>query len=229
MELFFPRRCPMCDAVTAYGEDALCSKHGSLPFVKEPVCLKCGKTIENERMEFCADCTKSKKSFIRCYPIFNYSEPVRSSVLRIKYDNRREYLDYYAVQMVRKLESHISRIKPDGLVPVPIHRKKLKERGYNQAYELAVRVGKKLDIPVYKELLVREEYTAPQKGLGHNERYKNIRGAIRPGKSDAALDTVILIDDIYTTGATAEECTKALKEVGITNVYVAVICIGAGD
>lgn len=226
LDLFFPARCPMCDEILAYGAGRLCGSHSRLPFVKDPVCFKCGKTITDEDQELCRDCAEKKKSFIRCFPVFNYVEPVSSSVLRIKYNNKREYLDYYSEEMAHRLETLVNHEKIDGLVSVPVHNKKLKVRGYNQAEELAVRLGRRLNIPVYSDILVREEYTSPQKLLGHEERYKNIKGAIRQNKMRNTLDTVILVDDIYTTGATAEECTRALHEAGVAKVYVAVICIG---
>ena len=229
LDLIFPPRCPMCDEVMVYGGGHLCGRHSRLPYVEEPVCMKCGKTITDETQELCRDCSEKKKSYIKCFPIFNYVEPVRGSVLRVKYNNRREYLDYYSQEMLRKLYPIIRQVRIDGLVPVPIHNRKLKERGFNQAAELAVRLSKLTNIPVYDRLLIREEYTAPQKQLGHEARYKNIKGAIRTDQIQSTLDTVILIDDIYTTGATAEECTKALHAAGIANVYVAVICIGAGE
>ena len=81
MDLVFPRRCPICDAVMAYGEQGICNRHKTLPYVTGPVCMKCGKELSEAEQEYCEDCRRHTRSFERAYPVFRYEEPVASSVL----------------------------------------------------------------------------------------------------------------------------------------------------
>lgn len=103
MDLVFPRRCPICDAVMAYGEQGICNRHKTLPYVTGPVCMKCGKELSEAEQEYCEDCRRHTRSFERAYPVFRYEEPVVSSVLAIKYHNKREYVDYYGNLLAERL------------------------------------------------------------------------------------------------------------------------------
>ena len=114
------------------------------------------------------------------------------------------------------------------ILPVPVHRSKLRKRGYNQAELLADVVGRRLDIPVDNGHLLRVSDTTPQKELSPLERANNIKQALEVRALPAEWKTVLLIDDIYTTGATVQACTEALQEAGVEQVYVGVICIGEG-
>ena len=160
----------------------------------------------------------------------NYNEISARSMAQIKYQNRREYLDYYSEEMVRRLGHRISRMKAQFLVPVPVHPARKRQRGYNQAEELAVRLGKLTGIPVCTQALVRIKKTAPQKELTAGERLKNLEKAFAVRKEflPPGTDGVILVDDIYTTGSTAEACSRVLKSAGVRRVYVLSVCIG-GD
>lgn len=227
LDLVYPRRCPICDSVLAYGETGVCKKHQTLPFVKAPYCMKCGKELEEEE-EYCSDCQRHTRSFVRGYPVFNYAEPIKSSILAVKYHNKREYLDYYGAMLAKRIEPELSGLHLSGLVPVPIHKSKKRERGFNQAELLANVVGKTLGLPVYRELLFRMHDTIPQKELSPAERTNNIRQALQTGMVVPDCKNVLLVDDIYTTGATVQACTEALLEAGIQHVYVGVVCIGEG-
>jgi ComF family protein len=213
----------------AYGTDSLiCSAHKELPYISGSTCFRCGKEIENAEAEYCPDCAGRSHGYDRGFPVFNYAAPVRESVLAIKYKNKREYCRYYIEEMSTRLIPVISTYKIDALVPVPIHRKKQKSRGYNQALILAQGIGKKLGVPVYGDMLIRQQPTTPQKKLDSEERYKNIKGAIVPGKAHEDCKKVMIIDDIYTTGATVNACANGLKKLGVQKVYYSAICIGQG-
>ncbi len=162
--------------------------------------------------------------------LLNYNEISARSMAQIKYQNRREYLDYYSEEMVRRLGHRISRMKAQFLVPVPVHPARKRQRGYNQAEELAVRLGKLTGIPVCTQALVRIKKTAPQKELTAGERLKNLEKAFAVRKEflPPGTDGVILVDDIYTTGSTAEACSRVLKSAGAGRVYILSVCIG-GD
>ena len=212
----------MCGEIAAPKGEKICPEcRKKLSFVSGPWCLKCGKELETQDTEYCLGCRKGKRSFEFGAALLNYNEISARSMAQIKYQNRREYLDYYSEEMVRRLGHRISRMKAQILVPVP---------GYNQAEELAVRLGKLTGIPVCTQALVRIKKTAPQKELTAGERLKNLEKAFAVRKEflPPGTDGVILVDDIYTTGSTAEACSRVLKSAGVRRVYVLSVCIG-GD
>lgn len=228
IDLLYPRRCPMCGDIVAFGQGYLCDKHKSLPYVEAPCCLRCGKEIADDTKEYCDDCTRHKRDFVRGYPVFNYIEPVKSSILAVKYKNKREYCDFYGMEMARKIKPALARMGLDAIVPVPIHKHKKRQRGYNQAELLADVVGKCLGIQVISDMLVRTIDTKPLKELDNVQRANNMKFAIKKGRVHDACRNVLLVDDIYTTGATAQICTELLQEMGVEHVYVTVACIGKG-
>ena len=114
------------------------------------------------------------------------------------------------------------------MIPVPIHKRKLEKRGYNQAELLATALGKKLDIPVERELLARVVNTEPQKSLDPEHREQNLKKAFQCIEKSVSYKKALLVDDIYTTGATIEACTKGLHAAGIPDVYYTSVAIGTG-
>lgn len=228
-DLLYPRRCAICDKVVPFGRELICRSHrDNLPYVEGPVCLRCGKEIESPDTEYCMDCAKHDRSFDRGFPVFNYEEPVKSGVLAIKYHNRREFCDFYGMEIVKKVRPYVKRYGIDGIAYVPVHRKKLRSRGYNQAYLLAQRAAKELGLPVLKDMLLRREYTSPQKNLDNIERANNIKKSMSVGTLYPGHSNILLIDDIYTTGVTINVCAGLLKEAGAQHVYYSTVCIGKG-
>ncbi len=178
--------------------------------------------------EYCFGCAHHRRSFDGGMALLNYNAAAKTSMAAIKYKNRREYLDFYAAAADRRFAAQIARIRPDALIPVPVHRSRRRSRGYNQAEELAVRLGRLWQLPVETRLLVRVKRTLPQRDLNPEERFRNLRNAfaISPAYAGEMPRTVVLVDDIYTTGSTAEACCRVLKLAGIEQVYVLVLCIG---
>jgi ComF family protein len=200
-----------------------------LSFVKNPVCKRCGKEVISTDMEYCFDCVRHKRTFEYGRALLNYDETAGSSMAKIKYKNKREYLDFYGEAIYARYGKLIRRMKADVLVPVPVHPSRKKERGFNQAEILARRIGEHLGLAVCPSMLVRNKKTMPQKGLDPAGRLKNLEEAFSSGNMIEGVKGVILVDDIYTTGSTIEACTRALKKAGIKRVYFLAICIGRGQ
>lgn len=230
IDLLFPRRCPVCDGIVIPKGRLICqSCMKKLSFVKDPVCKRCGKEIISFDIEYCFDCVRHKRTFEYGRALINYDEKAGSSMAKIKYRNKREYLDFYGEAICARYEKVIRRMEADALVPVPVHPSRRRERGFNQAEILARRVGERLGIPVCPQMLVRNKKTMPQKGLDPVGRLKNLEEAFSAGEILKGVEGVILVDDIYTTGSTIEACTRALKRAGIKRVYFLAICIGRGQ
>ena len=237
ISLLYPRRCPVCGGIVAKngGKSFLICQEcvDKLSPVCQPVCKRCGKEVLGSRTEFCPDCLRHPKTFDGGAALFNYNDAARSSMAAVKYKNKREYLDFYSQAIVSRYGKWLSFLKPDSLVPVPVHPSRRRKRGFNQAEEMAVRMSSLTGIPVEADLLIRVRKTLPQKELNPTERLKNLSSAFALGSfykmhPEKLPRCVILIDDIYTTGSTMEACTRILKGAGVKKVYVMSICIGKG-
>ncbi len=228
LQLLFPLRCPVCDdIVTPSGEKICLDCMKKLRYVTPPRCMKCGKKLFEEEQEYCHDCSVRKHLFVCGRALYEYGS-VAASVYRFKYGNRREYADFYGEEIGRYLGQFISQVQPDALIPIPLHRARKRKRGYNQALLLANAISRYTGVPVCDKILVRIKNTVPQKQLNPIERQNNLKKAFHIEKNDVKLKTVILIDDIYTTGSTMDEAASVLLEAGVEKVYFITLACGAG-
>lgn len=233
LHILFPARCPICDKVLFtslfFEAEFVCPSCRKLPeYVEEPVCKKCGKQLEEERREYCCDCNRQVRHFIQGKALWLYQDPVKHSIYRFKYQNRREYARYYGSEIVRVYGGWIQRCRIDGIVPIPLHKNRKRQRGYNQAELLAREISIKLNIPLYPEFLIRSKNTSAQKALNEVERKNNLKRAFKTEKNKVQLRHILLVDDIYTTGSTMNEAALELKRAGVEYVYCISICIGKG-
>lgn len=228
LDLVYPPKCPLCNDLLEKGA-LICEDCKPLIFqVGSPCCLRCGCEIDNEEIEFCEDCARVERSFVRGFPALNYVGEVRNSITAFKYSNKKYYADFFASEIIRRQRDSILAARPEVLIPVPISRKRYKSRGYNQAELLANSLGRRLNIPVDNELIKRDVNTRPQKDLNNIDRERNLKSAFISTGKIVKYNSVMLVDDIYTTGATIEACTRVLMKQGIKDVYYTSICIGKG-
>ena len=218
-KLLFPNRCPACGDVmeddgTYIHEE--CRRYFRL--IREPRCFKCGRTLADSEDDICSECRKKRHSYKYGLSLFEYNETARRSMIDFKGKGIRRNGDFYADEMTYELGALIKRFSPQVLVPVPITKRKLYERGFNQSEYIAGILGKKLDIPVDCDILYRT-------GKG-NKSQKQLSGRERSGIKDSGFECVddmpyrdvCIIDDVYTTGNTIESCTRALMRAGAVNV-----------
>lgn len=235
IDLIYPRCCPVCANIVVPRGDTVCHTCKDILIkISEPRCKKCSKPIENEEKEYCYDCSNKKFQYIKGYSLWLYDEAMKRSISGYKFAGKKEYVDYYIYEIINEYGEVIKKIKPDALIPIPIHKSKLNQRGFNQAELLAKGISKGLGIPMLSKLLIRYKKTLPQKGLNDKERFENLRQAFK--LSDRKMKNhnwdeikrIVLIDDIYTTGSTIEACTEVLNGAGIKEVYFLSVCIGKG-
>lgn len=225
--ILFPRRCPVCGEIAMPKGHLICPTCKSkVKLVKEPRCKKCGKSLVIEEAEYCYDCIKKNHSYESGISLFEYDDVMKQSIYGFKYKNKREYADYYIDEFIGLYKKEILNWQAEILVPVPLHKSRHLQRGFNQAEVLAKKIGKELDLAVDTKLLIRSKKTVAQKGLDNKERAKNLQDAFHIDKKVVQYKKVILIDDIYTTGSTIEACTKVLKMNGVGEVYFLSLCIG---
>ncbi|MBQ3666146.1 MAG: ComF family protein [Lachnospiraceae bacterium] len=229
LDIVYPRRCPVCDSILRFHRGKICAKcYHELIYVHEPRCKKCGRSIEKFEQEYCNDCSRKKHLFVSGIALITNSGAGKKSVYAIKYRNKREYVDFYTDEIVKRYSEEIRYWKPDLLIPVPLHKKKQLKRGYNQAEVIAVALGRKLKIEVDTKSLKRIANTMPQKELNELQRKKNLANAFQSDSKNIIGKNIVVIDDIYTTGSTIDECTKILIEAGAHNVHFITLSIGAG-
>lgn len=229
LDMLYPKHCPLCGKVLSFGGGCVCE--GCLKEqkrVQPPYCMKCGKTLEDALEEYCMDCTSISKSYKRAFPVFVYNGAIKNALYEFKYKNQRSYGEFFGACIVQQYGEQLKSLGLDGLIPVPIHKEKRKVRGYNQAEVLASFLGSQLNVPVYPNCLVRIINTSPQKELNDKIRMKNLKNAFKIGENTIKLKKALLVDDIYTSGATMEACTKVLLEAGVEEVYCTSVAIGKG-
>lgn len=154
--------------------------------------------------------------------------PVSMSIYQFKYKNRRIYGEFYAKEMVRIYGRLIREWEIEVIVPIPLHRKKKRFRGYNQAEIVAKHLGEMMGIPVDSRSVIRSRYTRPQKELNDKERKQNLKHAFSVTGQWKNYKTVLVIDDIYTTGSTIDTVAEELKSRGVQKVCFLTISIGQG-
>ncbi len=225
LDACYPKRCPFCGDIPPSGD--ICPVcRTQVTYIEKDFCLKCGKHLTSETDEYCTDCMRHIHAFIQGRSLFCYQEAVKASLYRFKYGNKREYADVYAGEMLRYLGRWIEYIRVQVLIPVPIHSKRRHVRGYNQAEVLALALGRRLGIPVDRKSLLRIRNTVPQKNLDAKARKENLRRAFVCKAEAVRGKRILLVDDIYTTGATVDAAAAALKQAGAENVYVITVASG---
>jgi len=230
LDAVYPPRCPVCEKILPYGEELVCRKCAKeLPLIRQNYCLRCGKPVDSFEKEYCADCELHPHRFEEGRAAMLYEKGARRAIDRLKFYNRREYVPFFGACMEIIAADTFPRWKPDCLVPVPMHRRKKAERGYDQAALLARELGRRTGVAVREDLLIRTRYTRASKKLGRSSRRKNLRGVFAVSDRTAIPHTVVLIDDIYTSGATMDEAASALKRAGIRQVFFLTACIGHGQ
>ena len=229
LEILYPARCPVCHGILK-GKDGICPEcRKRLHYIKEPKCKKCGKQIEKNEMEYCRDCQRFAHAFDKGAAVFVYDDIMRRSISMFKYHNRREYAKVYAKEMYQHCRHFLKMASPDVILPVPVHKQKKRQRGFNQAELVAKELGKLMNVPVDNTYLIRKEKTTPQKELTRQQRKGNLKKAFEVSTAGKYYKRVLLIDDIYTTGATIDTISEILRENQTKIIFFLTICVGRNE
>ena len=224
MELLYPKTCCFCGKISVQEICDSCKEKVS--YIKEPRCKKCGKPIRYEEQEYCHDCQKQSFHYMQGRSLWIHKGAVPWSIYQFKYHNRRIYGKFYAKELYRVYGESIEEWGIDLIVPVPLHWRRRRKRGYNQAEIVARYLGELTGIPVDTRLVIRKKYTEPQKTLNNKERVKNLKHVFDVRKMTVRAKNILLIDDIYTTGSTIDAISKVLLEKGHNKVWFLTISIG---
>ena len=228
-DVILPPRCVVCEASTSgTGDPWVCqSCWVAVEFVRPPVCAQCGTPFAaplegiGSATHRCGKCLLSPPPYERARAVGLYEGTLREVIHAMKYRPVFGLVRPLAELLSGQFAVHWSGRAPDALVPVPLHRLRLRRREFDQALALANGLGQAVGIPVWSDTLIRHTPTRSQIGLSATERRRNIRGAFRvqPDHSREGR-SLLLIDDVYTTGATAQECARVLRRAGAARVDV---------
>ena len=195
--------------------------------IEGPICIKCGKKVKNDNIILCHDCENKEHAFERGFSVFEY-QMIKESLYRFKYAGRAEYAQFYADKTIEYLGDTLGKLQAEALVPVPLHYTRQHKRGYNQAEVYAKKLSAGLNIPVLSGYVKRRRKTTPLKKLSREERQNNLKRAFIITRNDVKLNTIIVIDDIYTTGATIDAVASVLKRAGVKRIFFLTIASGNG-
>lgn len=213
LDLIFPPKCIFCNKILKFGSD-IC------------ICESCRKKIPyfNDRN---INLIKSNNYFDDIICICEYSGIIKEALIRYKFSNRPSFGRTFAKLIYERVKEMTDCEEFDIIICVPLHRKKEQIRGYNQSYLISKQLGKLLGIEANKNLLIRTRNTDSQSLLNRVERLRNLKDAFSVTDANSVKDkSIIVVDDILTTGTTLNECCKVLKDAGARKITAAVVATG---
>lgn len=219
-DLLFPARCLGCEEQLASSRPPLLCPacRDKISRVSSPLCTCCGMPFSEGTDRLCSGCRDNAPAFDRARSLFVYEEPLRPLILQLKFSGSLTGLNTFAVLAEQAGIAALFH-EPDLILPVPMHRNRLRWRGFNQSLLLA-----KACFPVWKkkirpDLLRRHRFTVPQTRLNGADRCTNLTGAFSlRDPQEVRGKRILLIDDVFTTGSTINECAKVLRQAGTTEI-----------
>jgi ComF family protein len=229
-DIIYPPRCAVCKQFLWKGP--LVKEIGSLPFcptclsdfrdVASPLCPVCGKPFPSEVKEDhpCEDCLRKRPFYEAAWAPYRYEGAILKAIHRLKYGSKSFLAEALGPLLARFMESRYKKSGDLLTIPVPLHPKRMRERGFNQSLLLARHVARGASADLDFLSLKRVRYTLPQTRLAKKDRQKNVRGAFQLKNREAIKGkTILLVDDVVTTGNTLNECARILKKGGARKVF----------
>ncbi len=213
LDLLFPPRCVGCGEAGTW----LCQRciHQTAR-VEPPFCIRCGRKLDDPASTLCPQCRAAPLKIERIRSVFTFEGVIREAIHRLKYDG----ITALAPPLGRLMAEHwlTHPMQSDMIVPVPLHRERVRKRGFNQARLLAGELSERTNLAMDDTTLVRHRATASQVGLDVEQRKANVQDAFRCTSRRLANRQVLLIDDVCTSGSTLEACAVALRGGGVDSV-----------
>ena len=218
LDLLFPKKCIVCDEIFEFKnrDRCLCDDCKNLfEIINSRRCKKCSRPIDSGN--FCNLCSSKNNIFDLNYAFFVYDGIIPEMIHKFKFKNHPAVGIGLGKIMAENLDLNLINKKFDFIIPVPIHKKRMRERGFNQAEIMAREISKKISVPVRTDILFRIKNTKPQWHLNSHERENNLKNAFAAKKINHK--NIILLDDIFTTGSTINKCSEVLKKSGADYIF----------
>jgi len=225
LDFFLPAKCPLCGLWSdSSAPDRPCPTClAQVNFFSSPRCFRCGIGFPSpsDVDHLCSECLTQERHFSRARAVCVYEGAIMEAISRLKYGGLTRLAKPLGNLLAEYQDPDFPLSENDLLIPVPLHPRRLRERGFNQSLLLARQVSRRRSIPLNFTALRRARQTQPQTQLSGAERRKNVRGAFEVGKREAVEGKrILLIDDVFTTGATVQECASVLREARAGEVHV---------
>ena len=219
-----PPQCRCCEKFLDVGQQGICSDClAEIHWIEPPFCSVCGTPFVSQevRSHPCSSCLTKRKYFTMARALGAYHGSLQEAIHRWKYQGKATLTPFLGQWMTEGLYRYWDPKRLDLLIPVPLHKQRLRERGFNQALLLVKELSHRTGIPYRKRILQKVRPTLPQVNLSGVEREKGVRGSFEiVRKEELEEKTILLVDDVYTTGATVNECSKVLLAAGAERVDV---------
>ena len=219
INILYPSPCPLCGGTAdKFIYSPLCKYCWSqIRRYTGPSCRICAMPFSSELSSICGQCLKQFPPFSKVINFGVYEGALAEAIYQLKFHGVRRIS-----KPLTTLLSNISLPVVDGIVPVPLHIKSLRERGFNQSLLIARKLSRSLRLPLFMDILIKKKETPPQIGLSAKERISNVKNAFTV-QGNVKGQRILLVDDVMTTGATVRECSHALVNAGAREVIVATI------
>ncbi|MBF0329295.1 MAG: ComF family protein [Nitrospirae bacterium] len=228
INVLFPSKCPVCkNNSDIFLHDPFCTACWAKikPYIGA-ACPVCGEPAVSNYASVCDSCLKNKQPFTKVSFYGIYEGVLKEAIHRFKFCSARKLAAPLGAFLLHAALKNAMLKNTDCIVPVPLHKASLIERGFNQTTALAAVLSKAGGMPILNNVLIKNRATMPQYSLNRNERQKNLKGAFSSSEEVKGL-RVLLVDDVVTTGATARECARTLLEQGAADVCVAALARSA--
>lgn len=220
LEKLFFNHCILCHATlkTCDQDNLICNGcYIDLPWIKQS-CQQCGIPLPYHDKLICGQCLQTPRAFDQVIALFNYSQPIDRYISDLKFHSHLPYSRFFGESLAKHiLQNEI--VLPECIIPVPLHRERLQQRGFNQALEIAKPLRNILKLPIEQSLIKRTRATLPQSSTPAKERSKNLRDSFTIA-SKARYQHVAIVDDVVTTTATIQELAKTLRNAGVEKIDV---------
>jgi ComF family protein len=233
VNLLYPAQCHACGVKTIAWDQNICDV--CLKKIKKrlpPFCIKCGRQIpgEPEAMYVCNDCKNEQLYFDRAFSVFYYDGILKKLVHNFKYNKMTALAKEFVELVIAFMKEYDIGKRCEIVVSIPMHPFRLFKREINPSEILAKNIAKKLGLHYFNSILKKTKNTPPQSMLSRTERIENLEGSFSLRKykeHDIKGKNILLVDDLFTTGSTVNECAKVLKEAG--GAYIEVITLARAD
>lgn len=234
LDLFFPKRCAGCRETWLSDHEGFWCEEclNRLLWIQPPLCPRCGRPFPKSPSSpnhLCGECLSDTFFFDSARSANIYSGVVRERIHQFKFGKQLHWgvaLAELAAMAFQKQPFPSAEV----ILPVPLHTKRLRERGFNQSGLISGVLGRKLNLPVHYDVLIRTHWTKPQTRLSREERLENVKNAFDVSKPSVIKNrSVLLLDDVFTTGTTLNECAKVLKSGGAAQVHALTVARALRD
>lgn len=226
VEWLLPSTCILCDSLTRNTQNLCQLCQQDLPILPHS-CQQCADFLLSSTINpannllKCGNCLKNPPAYDQTYALFPYQSPINHLITKLKFQHQLSHARILGELLANRIQTqwYWNKPLPDLIIPIPLHPLRLRERGFNQALEIARPIAKALAIPIDFQGVKRIKNTRAQSGLLAEERKRNIAQAFSITRDYSNL-TIAILDDVITTGHTVRECCRMLKNQGAARIHV---------